>query len=135
MDSFIEPLVVVSGSRVEVQQEQIPDIFWPVTGKWGMRGMFVCLDSDTLLNDPHVDIHKVFFDDESYNSGHGHAYEQYQIDPVKGAMVIVRPDQCELGPILHFGTLLINQDISMVLPIEAHQALATFFAAFTLPQL
>lgn len=40
------------------------------------------------------DLHKVFVDDEHYNSGHGHAYEKYGIDPEKGATVIVRPDQC-----------------------------------------
>jgi phenol 2-monooxygenase len=42
-----------------------------------------------------IDLHKVFVDDEHYNSGHGHAYEKLGIDPDKGATVIVRPDQCE----------------------------------------
>ena len=42
-----------------------------------------------------VDLHKVFFDDESYNSGHGKAYDFYKVDIEKGAMVIVRPDHCE----------------------------------------
>jgi len=41
------------------------------------------------------DLHKVFFDDESYNSGHGHAYEFYGIDPERGAVAVVRPDQCK----------------------------------------
>jgi len=35
---------------------------------------------------------KVFADEESYNSGHGQAYERYGINPYKGALVIVRPD-------------------------------------------
>lgn len=39
------------------------------------------------------DPHKIFVDDESYNSGHGKAYEFYGVDPKKGAMVVVRPDQ------------------------------------------
>ena len=40
------------------------------------------------------DLHKIFIDDESYNSGHGKAYEFYGIDPKKGALAVVRPDQC-----------------------------------------
>jgi phenol 2-monooxygenase len=39
IDSLIEPIVVLSGERVKIEQEQIPNFFWPVTGKWGMRGM------------------------------------------------------------------------------------------------
>lgn len=42
-----------------------------------------------------LDLHKVYIDDEHYNSGHGHAYEKYGIDPEVGAVVIVRPDQCK----------------------------------------
>lgn len=41
------------------------------------------------------DIHKTLVDDESYNSGHGRAYEFYGVDPKLGAFAIVRPDQCE----------------------------------------
>jgi phenol 2-monooxygenase (NADPH) len=37
---------------------------------------------------------KTFVDDESYNSGHGHAYKAYGIDPEHGAVVVVRPDHC-----------------------------------------
>lgn len=54
----------------------IPDVFRPKTGKWGMR-----------------DLHKTYVDDEHYNNGHGHAFETYGVDPEKGAVVIVRPDQ------------------------------------------
>jgi hypothetical protein len=38
---------------------------------------------------------KTFVDDESYNSGHGHAYEKYGVDVQEGAIAIVRPDQCK----------------------------------------
>jgi phenol 2-monooxygenase len=38
VDSFIEPILVIPGERLRVQQDQIPDYFWPVTGKWKMRG-------------------------------------------------------------------------------------------------
>lgn len=40
----------------------------------------------------HLDLHKVYIDDESYHSGHGHAYEFYGVQPEKGAIAIVRPD-------------------------------------------
>jgi phenol 2-monooxygenase len=40
VDSFIEPIVVLTGERMKLEQEQIPDYFWPVTGKWRMRGMY-----------------------------------------------------------------------------------------------
>lgn len=39
IDSFIEPIVVLSGARANVEQEQIPEYFWPITGQWKMRGM------------------------------------------------------------------------------------------------
>ncbi len=42
------------------------------------------------------DLFSVFADDESYNSGHGQAYKEYGIDPQKGCLVILRPDQCKL---------------------------------------
>jgi phenol 2-monooxygenase len=38
-DGFIEPLLVLHGYRVEVEQEQIPEYFCPVNGKWRMKGM------------------------------------------------------------------------------------------------
>ncbi|OCT50538.1 Phenol 2-monooxygenase [Cladophialophora carrionii] len=101
IDSFIEPIVVFTGERMKLEQEQIPDYFWPITGKWRMR-----------------DLHKVFVDDEHYNSGHGHAYEKLGIDPDKGATVIVRPDQY----------------VSKVLPIDNMQGVGQFFDAFCLPK-
>jgi phenol 2-monooxygenase len=38
IDSFIESIVILSGERIKIEQEQIPDYFWPVTGKWKIRG-------------------------------------------------------------------------------------------------
>ena len=43
-----------------------------------------------------LDTHKIYYDDESYNQGHGRAYEFLGINPNQGAIVIVRPDQCML---------------------------------------
>jgi hypothetical protein len=48
-----------------------------------------------FLTQKFLDLHKIYYDDESYNHGHGHAYEYLGIDPVQGAIVIVRPDQCK----------------------------------------
>ena len=97
IDSLIEPIVVLRGNRHSVEQEQLHPYFWPVTGKWKMH-----------------DLHKTFFDDESYNSGHGHAYEHYGIDPAAGAVVIVRPDLI----------------VSMIVPLDEFQAIGSFFERF-----
>lgn len=40
-----------------------------------------------------ADNHRIVIDDESYNWGHGHAYDNLSIEPIHGAVVIVRPDQ------------------------------------------
>ncbi|KAI1082077.1 FAD binding domain-containing protein [Whalleya microplaca] len=75
-DSVIHPILFLSSKRIDVEQEQIPELFTPITGKWKMRSLF-----------------NVFVDDEGYNnSGHGHAYEVYGVDSSRGALVIVRPD-------------------------------------------
>lgn len=42
-----------------------------------------------------VDLFKTLVDCESYNSGHGHTYDTYQIDKTEGAVVVVRPDHCK----------------------------------------
>lgn len=60
------------------------------------------------LTDPcRSDLHKIYYDDESYNMGHGHAYEHLGIDPVQGAIIIVRPDQCKRLPAPNYSRLLI----------------------------
>ncbi|MCJ1416205.1 hypothetical protein MMC32_002540 [Xylographa parallela] len=99
VDSFIEVIVVLSGERLQIDQEQIPEYFRPVTGKWRMR-----------------DLNKVYIDDESYHSGHGHAYEFYGISPERGAIAIVRPDNY----------------VSMILDIENHNGISEFFGGFAL---
>ncbi|KAK9418303.1 putative FAD binding domain-containing protein [Seiridium unicorne] len=75
-DSVFNILLVLSGKQTDIEQSQIPEAFTPTTGKWKMKCLF-----------------KTFVDDESYNSGHGHAYSAYGVDPSRGALVIVRPDQ------------------------------------------
>ena len=38
IDSFIEAILLLSGERLTTKQEQIPQVFWPETGKWRVRG-------------------------------------------------------------------------------------------------
>ncbi|KIV91191.1 hypothetical protein PV10_05755 [Exophiala mesophila] len=98
-DSTIEPIVVLKGDHTELEQEKIPRYFWPVTGQWQMR-----------------DLHKVYIDEMSYNSGDGKAYETFKIDPEQGAIVIVRPDQY----------------VSKVLSIDDIEGVGQFFDGFLL---
>ncbi|KAK7951043.1 FAD-dependent monooxygenase [Apiospora aurea] len=77
-DSILHFVLVLSGRRTEIELQQIPEVFTPVTGKLQLK---------CLLN--------VFIDDQSYNSGHGHAYESYGVKPQVGALVVIRPDQCK----------------------------------------
>lgn len=81
-----------------------------------------------------IDLLKVFVDCESYNSGHGYAYQKYQIDETKGALVVLRPDHCML---FKFGSLcmsrLIYLDISLITDLEDYQGVNDFFTGFCTP--
>jgi phenol 2-monooxygenase len=101
IDSVIEPILVLSSEFRDTEQERIPDYFWPKSGKWGIR-----------------DLHKTYLDDEHYNSGHGHAYKIYGVDPDVGAVVIVRPDQ----------------HVSVVTTLDDFDGIAKFFAGFLIEQ-
>ncbi|KAI0376831.1 FAD binding domain-containing protein [Hypomontagnella monticulosa] len=74
-DSIINPILILSSGRAEIEQDQIPDVFRPVVGEWKMQ---------SPLN--------VYVDEEGYHTPHGHAYEKYGVDPNRGALIIVRPD-------------------------------------------
>ncbi|KAI1268605.1 thioredoxin-like protein [Xylariaceae sp. FL1019] len=75
-DSVLNTVLVLSSKRSDVALDDIPQCFTPVTGKWKMQN---------VLN--------IFVDDEGYNnSGHGHAYDAYGVDPKQGAIIVVRPD-------------------------------------------
>lgn len=73
-------------------------------------------------------------DDESYNSGHGHAYEKYGIDVEEGAVAIVRPDQCKLLPPKYVLSVFANSlaDVSIVTALDDHGAIDDFFESFAL---
>ncbi|KAK5072816.1 hypothetical protein LTR64_000777 [Lithohypha guttulata] len=76
IDSILEYLVVLEGDRSKVEFDQIHSTFKP-----------------TMQHLPIQNLHKIFCDDESWNWGHGHAYQTFGIDPKLGCMVLVRPDQ------------------------------------------
>ena len=63
----------------------------------------ITIDADRF----QPDVLKVFIDDKSYNSGHGHAYQYYGVDPDQGVIAVVRPDQRTLQLIQSF-TILPN---------------------------
>jgi phenol 2-monooxygenase len=86
---------VLSSKFRDTEQERIPDYFWPKSGKWGIRGMSPSSSWKTVTLTDILDFHKTYLDDEHYNSGHGHAYKIYGVNPDVGAVVIVRPDQCK----------------------------------------
>ncbi|CAK7215436.1 hypothetical protein SBRCBS47491_002488 [Sporothrix bragantina] len=99
-DSVVQAILVIKSKRQSVQQEQIPPVFTPTTGKWRIKNL-----------------DKSFADDESYNSGHGNAYEAYGINPEEGCMILVRPD--------HY--------VSMVTPLENTSKIQDFFKNILLP--
>ncbi|MBE3050189.1 hypothetical protein IMZ48_48370, partial [Candidatus Bathyarchaeota archaeon] len=76
IDSVIEVLTIHSSKRTETELlTDFPDILHPF--------------------DSHIgwDYDKVYVDDESYHEGFGDAYKNYGVDPQRGAVVAVRPDQ------------------------------------------
>jgi phenol 2-monooxygenase len=75
---LIEPILVAYGNRHSIELDEIPLSFSPFSGKHQTR-----------------DLHKILFDDESYDKAHGHLYDYLGISPQKGTIIIVRPDQCK----------------------------------------
>lgn len=75
IDSVIEILTVHSAPRAAVESHDFPDILRPFSDRDGW------------------DYWKIYVDDQSYHEGHGHAYDNYGVDPKKGCLVILRPDQ------------------------------------------
>ncbi|CAG8060316.1 unnamed protein product [Penicillium salamii] len=114
-DSLIETIVIGHGVRHDVELEEIPKCFYPISGKNQTRGIALFEVSINALTDPcRSDLHKLYYDDESYNMGHGHAYEHLGIDPVQGAIIIVRPDQY----------------VSAVMGLGDYQEIGNFFSGF-----
>ncbi|KAB5581282.1 hypothetical protein GE09DRAFT_1085771 [Coniochaeta sp. 2T2.1] len=73
--SFFEILTIHSSPREKVELLSLPAVFHPYSSEYGW------------------DYEKVYVDDVSYHEGHGQAYANYGIDPKRGCVVILRPDQ------------------------------------------
>lgn len=99
-DSVIEILTVHAGPRTSIEMLDLPEAFHPYSKTMGW------------------DYWKVFVDDQSYHEGHGQAYENYGIDPARGASVIVRPDQY----------------VSWVGEVDDYDSMERFFSAFMRPR-
>ncbi|KAJ5690870.1 hypothetical protein N7462_005262 [Penicillium macrosclerotiorum] len=100
-DSLIETIIIGHGKRHDVELENIPECFYPVAGKNRTR-----------------DLHKIYYDDDSYNKGHGQAYECLGISPARGALILVRPDQY----------------VSALIDINDYNEIGKFFRGFLKPQ-
>lgn len=92
-DSVIESLLVLKTKRTGVYLEQIPTAFRPTTGKHRIQSEFGP-GIETWQSLTSIGLHKLFVDDESYNSGHGHAFDTIAVDHEAITIVVVRPDQC-----------------------------------------
>jgi phenol 2-monooxygenase len=78
---------------------------------------------------------KTFIDDNSYNSGHGHAYEKYGVSVEEGAIVIVRPDHCESHALPldeYLLTVRFHPDVSLITTLDDFAAIGDFFEGFAL---
>jgi phenol 2-monooxygenase len=99
-DGVIEVLTVHSAPRQETTIFDFPAVFrpWDETDGW--------------------DYWKIFVDDQSYHEGHGHAYQNYGVDPEKGCAVVLRPDQY----------------VSLVTEVDDYEGLDHFFSGFMVEQ-
>lgn len=75
IDAVIEILACHCSPRKEIEFFDFPELLRPYTEHIGW------------------DYSKIFVDDESYHEGNGHAYENYGVDPERGCVVVLRPDQ------------------------------------------
>lgn len=77
---------------------------------------------------------KVYADEESYNSGHGHAYKALGIDRQQGALVVVRPDHCELKPQSgYYSDADYSIDVAKIAALEDVASIGQFFDGFLFP--
>ncbi|KAL9005319.1 MAG: hypothetical protein Q9188_001910 [Gyalolechia gomerana] len=74
-EGIAQLLTIHSAPRQQVELHDFPPLLRPYDEKLG------------------YDYNRIFVDGESYYEGHGHAYEGYGVDPSKGCVIVVRPDQ------------------------------------------
>ena len=99
-EHLIETFVILSGKRHSVDYPDLHEYFWPATGDRHLRNLY-----------------RVFFDDQAhyeYGTMQMETYAFYGVDPKIGAVLAIRPDQ----------------HVSMVLGVDDHQTLTSFFAGF-----
>jgi phenol 2-monooxygenase len=100
IDSVVEILTIHSSPRREVELlSDFHEIFHPFQKGVGW------------------DYWKVYADDASYHEGHGQAYKNYDVDPQRGCMVVLRPDMY----------------VSWIGELEEAKDLEAFFDKFLLP--
>lgn len=96
IDSVIEVLTVHAGPRKDIELLDLPEAFHPYHGDMGW------------------DYWKIYADEPSYHEGDGQAYENYGIDPKRGASIIIRPDQY----------------VSWIGEVDDYEQMSRFFAGF-----
>jgi phenol 2-monooxygenase len=104
-DTVINNTLVIKAERRAVQIDQLPEVFFPLSGQYSLRSKSSHLHQarssssnaiQQVLNGSLEDAHRVFVDDKSpYMLGCGQAFSKYGIDAEKGAIVVVRPDSCK----------------------------------------
>lgn len=70
--------------------------------------------------------------------GHGHAYEAYGIDKTVGAIIVVRPDQCEcFSGLLDIPVRLtlcivipFHSDVALIVGLDDTEVLEDYFSSF-----
>lgn len=94
-DSILHMVLVLSGKRTDIEVAQIPEAFTPIIGRLKLKCRLFCVYVTQRVADSMAGLLNIFIDDQSYNSGHGHAYDAYGVKPNDGALVVIRPDQCK----------------------------------------
>lgn len=112
VDSVIDVLTVSSTPRTACELTEYPEILRPMTTRWHQPGTGKNSSSKAMSRD----YWKIFCDDDSYHSGHGHAYEKYGISS-EGAIVVIRPDGY----------------VSLLVELQDTSSLDSFFAKCMLP--
>lgn len=113
VDHVIDFLTISSSPRQTCELKDYPTILHPFTTRWHQEGS----GSDGKGKATSQDYWKIFTDDDSYHSGHGHAYEKYGLDSERGAVIIVRPDGY----------------VSLLVELEDTDRIDAFFAGCMLP--
>ncbi|KAL8691269.1 MAG: hypothetical protein Q9218_003471 [Villophora microphyllina] len=101
-DGIVRLLTIHSAPRQKVEFHEFPSLLRPYDEELG------------------YDYNCIFVDGDSYYEGHGHAYDGYGIDPTRGCMILIRPDQYVawigevedvLGLEAYFGRILVERPV------------------------